>query len=390
MIWSSSCRRRSTAAAAGSPTWLRARARSRRASTPHSTHCARKSPGADWVTSCDHRSPDRPGDPERPPDPGRGRRLGVDVGTVRIGVAASDPDAILATPVETVQRDRRKTRTDICAGWPHWSPSTRRSRSSSGSRGPWPIARGHRRRTPLRTGRPARRADRPGAGPARRRTADHGDGPAFAARGRGTLPRPARRDRSGGRGRDTAGLARSAAGTAAAVPHARRDGCHGGRRWLRTRRTVFDGDAGERARAGGGGSAAAPDGPHRARPRRAQSPAPAHRRPAVARPAGGRHRGGGAARLQAVGRPVRIADRLHRSGRSRCADSGARGGLDHRDRADPGRRACGRQRSAVRVGGTGELGDRGDSARFLQAAHRDTRPRRPSRGSPIRRTGSAS
>lgn len=35
-------------------------------------------------------------------DPGRGRRIGIDVGTVRIGVAASDPDAILATPVETV------------------------------------------------------------------------------------------------------------------------------------------------------------------------------------------------------------------------------------------------------------------------------------------------
>lgn len=29
------------------------------------------------------------------------------MGTVRIGVAASDPDGILATPVETVQRDRR-------------------------------------------------------------------------------------------------------------------------------------------------------------------------------------------------------------------------------------------------------------------------------------------
>jgi putative Holliday junction resolvase len=32
----------------------------------------------------------------------RGRRLGVDVGDVRIGVAVSDPDAMLATPVETV------------------------------------------------------------------------------------------------------------------------------------------------------------------------------------------------------------------------------------------------------------------------------------------------
>lgn len=46
-------------------------------------------------------SPDRP-DPAT--DPGRGRRIGIDVGTVRIGVASSDPDGILATPVETVQR----------------------------------------------------------------------------------------------------------------------------------------------------------------------------------------------------------------------------------------------------------------------------------------------
>jgi putative holliday junction resolvase len=52
------------------------------------------------------RQPDRPGDSLNPPDPGRGRRLGIDVGTVRIGVATSDPDAVLATPVETVRRDR--------------------------------------------------------------------------------------------------------------------------------------------------------------------------------------------------------------------------------------------------------------------------------------------
>jgi putative Holliday junction resolvase len=32
--------------------------------------------------------------------------LGIDVGSVRIGVASSDPDCILATPVETVRRDR--------------------------------------------------------------------------------------------------------------------------------------------------------------------------------------------------------------------------------------------------------------------------------------------
>ncbi|MCV7283270.1 Holliday junction resolvase RuvX [Mycolicibacterium flavescens] len=54
----------------------------------------------------DDRLPDRPGSSLNPPDPGRGRRVGIDVGTVRIGVAASDPDAILATPVETVRRER--------------------------------------------------------------------------------------------------------------------------------------------------------------------------------------------------------------------------------------------------------------------------------------------
>lgn len=34
----------------------------------------------------------------------RGARISVDVGTVRIGVAGSDPDGLLATPVETVPR----------------------------------------------------------------------------------------------------------------------------------------------------------------------------------------------------------------------------------------------------------------------------------------------
>ena len=67
------------------------------------------------------RLPDRPGGD----DPGRGRRLGIDVGSVRIGVAVSDPDGILATPVETVLRDRRKNsdrhlrRLDN-AGRPNW------------------------------------------------------------------------------------------------------------------------------------------------------------------------------------------------------------------------------------------------------------------------------
>jgi len=54
------------------------------------------------VPNPEHRLPDRPGGD----DPGRGRRLGIDVGSVRVGVAVSDPDGILATPVETVRRDR--------------------------------------------------------------------------------------------------------------------------------------------------------------------------------------------------------------------------------------------------------------------------------------------
>ncbi|MFD4401684.1 Holliday junction resolvase RuvX [Nocardia sp. NPDC058499] len=54
-------------------------------------------------------------------DPGRGRRLGIDVGSVRIGVAASDPDGVLATPVETVPR----------AG----APGRRSGRKSAGSTG---------------------------------------------------------------------------------------------------------------------------------------------------------------------------------------------------------------------------------------------------------------
>ncbi|AWB84103.1 Holliday junction resolvase RuvX [Corynebacterium liangguodongii] len=45
--------------------------------------------------------PDTPG----VDDPGVGRRVGLDVGTVRIGVAVSDRDARMATPVETIARD---------------------------------------------------------------------------------------------------------------------------------------------------------------------------------------------------------------------------------------------------------------------------------------------
>ena len=41
----------------------------------------------------------------------RGARLGIDVGTVRVGVAISDPDGILATPLVTLPRDNT-TRSD--------------------------------------------------------------------------------------------------------------------------------------------------------------------------------------------------------------------------------------------------------------------------------------
>lgn len=52
------------------------------------------------------RGPDRPG----LDDPGRGRRLGVDVGSVRVGVSLSDPSPLLATPLVTLARDERTGR----------------------------------------------------------------------------------------------------------------------------------------------------------------------------------------------------------------------------------------------------------------------------------------
>lgn len=45
----------------------------------------------------------------------RGVRLGVDVGTVRIGVAVCDPDGILATPLVTVARQAKTDDSDIPA-----------------------------------------------------------------------------------------------------------------------------------------------------------------------------------------------------------------------------------------------------------------------------------
>jgi putative Holliday junction resolvase len=39
----------------------------------------------------------------------RGVRIGVDVGSVRVGLAVSDPDGVLATPVETLARDTTRS-----------------------------------------------------------------------------------------------------------------------------------------------------------------------------------------------------------------------------------------------------------------------------------------
>ncbi len=45
----------------------------------------------------------------------QGRRLGLDVGTVRVGVALSDPTGTLASPLETVQRARDESDLDRIA-----------------------------------------------------------------------------------------------------------------------------------------------------------------------------------------------------------------------------------------------------------------------------------
>ena len=47
----------------------------------------------------------------------RGRRLGLDVGYARIGVASCDPDGILATPVETIR---------VAGGESGWAAEVRR------------------------------------------------------------------------------------------------------------------------------------------------------------------------------------------------------------------------------------------------------------------------
>lgn len=49
----------------------------------------------------------------------RGVRIGIDVGKARVGVARSDPDGLLATPVETVRRDEASIARVLALGQEH-------------------------------------------------------------------------------------------------------------------------------------------------------------------------------------------------------------------------------------------------------------------------------
>jgi putative Holliday junction resolvase len=55
--------------------------------------------------------------PPRPPSaqPSAGRVLGIDVGTVRVGLALSDPTGTLASPLETLRRAKNKSDLDRLA-----------------------------------------------------------------------------------------------------------------------------------------------------------------------------------------------------------------------------------------------------------------------------------
>ena len=173
--WSSSSRRRSTAAAAARPTWPRDRARTRPESTRRWPRCAPRSPGAS-CSGCPHRTACRTGPAAT--TPGGVVGSGIDVGSVRIGVAASDPDGILATPVETVRRERSGKHlkrlvaligeldvVEVVVGLPR----TLADRAGSSAQDAVALAD------------ELARADRPHPGAAGRRAADHGGGAAVVA-----------------------------------------------------------------------------------------------------------------------------------------------------------------------------------------------------------------
>ena len=138
----------------------------------------------------------------------RGRRLAIDVGDARIGVASCDPDGILATPVETVPGR------DVPAA--HRRLGARRGvRADRGRRRPAALAQ--RQRGPGRgQGRGFRPGvgapHRPGPGAAGRRADVHGDGRSgTAGLGRDVQEGPFRGRPGGGRG-DPAERAGSRAG----------------------------------------------------------------------------------------------------------------------------------------------------------------------------------
>ena len=112
-------------------------------------------------------------------------RLGVDVGTVRVGVAMSDPHGMLATPVTTLARNRGR-RTPTLGGARGAGRGTRGGGSGGGSaRRPCAASDGPAVTAARAYGSRAGRADRTGARGLRRRAADHRvRGPA-ADRGRG-------------------------------------------------------------------------------------------------------------------------------------------------------------------------------------------------------------
>ena len=138
-------------------------------------------------------------------DPGLGRRLGVDVGSVRVGVSLSDPTAFLATPLVTLQRDEKGGSdltelvrlvaehdvVEIVVGLPKTLSGAARPGGGGGYR------------VRCRLGR----TRRPGAGAAQRRTPDDGRGEPGAGAARCEGQKAASRGRPGCRCRDPAVLA---------------------------------------------------------------------------------------------------------------------------------------------------------------------------------------
>ena len=120
----------------------------------------------------------------------RGRRLAVDVGDARIGVASCDPDGILATPVETVPGPRCPGRPAAAGG--NWSTEYEPievvvglpSLPQAGAR-----ARPRPRSVPSPRNWPAGRA---GAGAAGGRADDHGHGQLRALRASGVKAKKGR------------------------------------------------------------------------------------------------------------------------------------------------------------------------------------------------------